>query len=178
MALAGNLAADQRVDRIREQLQTKGRLEIRVAAELLATALDSARDLTVVTNGPETFRALQGKPGVRAVLTGGELDPRTGSLVGKVAVRAASTFLLRHAFVSAAAVEATTGASEATVEQAEVKQVFANVVGTVVLAVDGSKLDSRSAATGLQWDEVSTLVTDLERDSPRLAHYRDVTRVI
>ena len=143
----------------------------------LANAIEGARDLTVVTNGPETFEALQGKPGIRPILTGGELDPRTGSLVGPVAVRAAATFLLSYAFVSAAAVDAPIGASEAALEDAEVKQVLAKVAGQVVLAVDRSKLDRRAIAVGLQWDEIDLMVTDLEPDAAALASYRTVTRV-
>ena len=34
-----------------------------------------ARDLTVLTNGPDTFAALQGLPGVTPLLTGGRLEP-------------------------------------------------------------------------------------------------------
>lgn len=143
----------------------------------LANAIEGARDLTVVTNGPETFEALQGKPGIRAILTGGELDARTGSLVGPVAVRAAATFLLSYAFVSAAAVDAPIGASEAALEDAEVKQVLAKVAGQVVLAVDRSKLDRRAIAVGLQWDEIDLMVTDLEPDAAVLAPYRAVTTI-
>lgn len=252
MALVGNLAAEERLAWLRAQLHAKGRVDVRVAAEMLdvsemtirrslveletagvarrvrggavasipaqladrqrqaarskariaakllpmvpatgvvgfdasstvlrlATSLERARDLTVITNGPETFEALQGKPGVRAVLTGGELDPRTGSLIGPAAARAATTFLLSYAFVSAAAVAPAMGASETTAEGAELKQVFANIAGNVVLAVDASKLDNRALVPGLQWDEVSALVTDLDPDAGRLAPYREVTQVV
>jgi DeoR family fructose operon transcriptional repressor len=65
----------------------------------LATHLGSVRDLTVVTNGPDTFAALQGTAGVTALLTGGQLDPRTGSLVGPLATRAARQLLLRRLLV-------------------------------------------------------------------------------
>ena len=41
-------------------------------------------------------------PGVTALLTGGQLDRRTGSLVGPLATRAAREVLLRRLFVSAA----------------------------------------------------------------------------
>ena len=51
----------------------------------LAARLGEVRDLTVLTNGPDTFRALQDHAGVTALLTGGELDTRTGSLVGPLA---------------------------------------------------------------------------------------------
>jgi len=56
----------------------------------LAGRLGAVRDLTVLTNGPETFRALQEHAGITALLTGGELDTRTGSLVGPLAARAAA----------------------------------------------------------------------------------------
>ena len=48
------------------------------------------RELTVVTNGQDTFQALQDVPGVTVLLTGGQLDRRTGSLVGPMATRAAA----------------------------------------------------------------------------------------
>jgi hypothetical protein len=63
------------------------------------------RNLTVITNGPDTFLALQERPGVTALLTGGPLDPRTGSLVGPIATRSARSLLLRRLFVSAAALD-------------------------------------------------------------------------
>src|SRR5688500_9308149 len=40
----------------------------------LASKLESARDLTVLTHGVETFQALQGRPGISPLLTGGSLD--------------------------------------------------------------------------------------------------------
>lgn len=144
----------------------------------LATLVEGARDLTVITNGPETFDALTGKPGIRAVLTGGELDPRTGSLVGPVAVRAAGTFLLSRFFLSAAAVEPGIGSSESALEEAQVKQALARVAGEVVLAVDANKLDSRALAVTLDWDDVTMMVTDLDTAHKRLADYRPLTEVI
>src|SRR5437870_4372545 len=90
----------------------------------LASRLGEARDLTVVTNGPDTFRALQDHPGVTALLTGGELDTRTGSLVGPLAARAARDLMLRRLFVSAAALDPRLGSSESTLEEAEVKLAF------------------------------------------------------
>lgn len=143
----------------------------------LATALEGARDLTIVTNGPETFHALQGKPGIRAVLTGGELDPRTGSLVGPTACRSASSFLLKRLFLSAAAVDSRHGPSEAEIEEAEVKRVLTDVAAEVILAVDATKLDTRAVAVGVEWGQVTTLVTDLDPSDRRLGAYRNLTKV-
>lgn len=144
----------------------------------LATLLEGARDLTVITNGPETFAALQGKSGIHPVLTGGSLEPRTGSLVGPIASRAAASFLFSNAFVSAAAVDAELGASEAALDEAEVKRALARVAVRVVLAADSSKLDRRALAMGLTWADVDLFVTDLDPGAPALASYRNVSKVV
>jgi DeoR family fructose operon transcriptional repressor len=144
----------------------------------LTAGLDAARDLTVLTNGPDTFRALQGLPGVTPLLTGGQLDSRTGSLIGPLACRAAAQFTVESFFASAAAVDPKTGALEATLEEAEAKRSIAAGAERVILAVDSSKLDSRAAAVGLEWDQVSVLVTDLDPGSDRLAPFRGLAEIL
>lgn len=144
----------------------------------LTAALDRARDLTVLTNGPETFGALQGLPGVEALLTGGRLEPRTGSLVGPLACRAASQLALHTFFASAAAVDHGSGALETTLEEAEVKRCLAASAAQVVLAVDASKLGGSAVALALEWEQVDVLVTDLEPDDARLRPYRGLVREV
>jgi DeoR family fructose operon transcriptional repressor len=139
----------------------------------LAARLGEARDVTVLTNGPDTFRALQDHAGVTALLTGGELDPRTGSLVGPLATRPSRDLLLRRLFVSAAAVDPDVGASESTLEEAEVKIALAGSASEVVLAVDSSKLGHRAPAQAFVWDQVDVLVTELAPGDTRLDPYRD-----
>lgn len=139
----------------------------------IGTHLGPARDLTIVTNGPDTFATLQDKVGVTALLTGGQLDPRTGSLVGPLATRAAHELLLRRLFVSAAALDPVYGTSETTLEDAEVKLALADVAAEVIVAVDATKLDQRAAARGLPLDRIDILVTDLDPTDPRLAPYQD-----
>jgi len=77
-------------------------LDASTTVQRLARVMADVRDVTVLTNGPETFRSLQAAPGITPLLTGGQLDPRTGSLVGPLAVRSAHDLLLRRVFVSAA----------------------------------------------------------------------------
>jgi DeoR family fructose operon transcriptional repressor len=143
----------------------------------LSSRLDTARDVTIVTNGPDTFAALQGQPGVTPLLTGGQLDPRTGSLVGALACRAAQQFAVDVFVTSAAAVHAASGASEATLDESEIKRTIAASAGKVVLAVDSSKLDQRAAATALDWDAIDLLVTELDPHDDRLAAYRELAEV-
>jgi DeoR family transcriptional regulator, fructose operon transcriptional repressor len=143
----------------------------------LAGNLGRPRELTVVTNGQDTFHALQDAPGITVLLTGGQLDPRTGSLVGPMATRAAREVLLRRLFVSAAALDPRHGTSEATLEEAEVKLALADVAAEVVVAVDSSKLGQRAPARGLTPDRVDLLVTELDPADPRLDPYRDHWRL-
>ncbi|WP_083391154.1 DeoR/GlpR family DNA-binding transcription regulator [Parafrankia soli] len=143
----------------------------------LAGALTSADDLLVVTNGPDTFGVLRDRPGISVLLTGGRLDPRTGSLVGPLASRAAADITVRRLFASAAALDERAGPLEETPEEADVKRALAAGAEQIVLAVDSSKLGTRAVARWLDWDRVDWLVTELDPQDDRLAPYRRVTRL-
>jgi DeoR family fructose operon transcriptional repressor len=153
-------------------------LDASSTVQRLALHLGEVRDLTVVTNGQDTFAALQGRVGVTPLLTGGQLDPRTGSLVGPLATRTAHELLLRRLFVSAAALHPEHGTSEATLEDAEVKLALADVAGEVVVAVDGSKLGQRAPARALGPERVQVLVTELDPRDARLDPYRERWEVL
>ena len=139
----------------------------------LAARLAPARDLTVLTNGLDTFRALQEHPGVTALLTGGALDDSTGSLVGPLATRAANDVMLRRMFVSASALDPQLGSSESTLPDAEVKLALAHAAAEIVLAVDSSKLGHRAPARCFGLDRIDVLVTELDPRDTRLDPYRD-----
>jgi DeoR family transcriptional regulator, fructose operon transcriptional repressor len=139
--------------------------------------LSRARDLVAVTNGPDTFAALQHQRGIAPVLTGGQLDGRTGSLVGGIACRTARQITAKLFVASAAAVDDQVGATEATIEEAEVKRAFAEAASRVVLAVDSSKLTSRAISVGLEWEHVDVLVTELHPEDERLTGYRVLAEV-
>jgi DeoR family fructose operon transcriptional repressor len=181
-----------------ERRDTRVRAKSRIAAKLVAllpatgvvtfdasstvmrvgALVGDARDLTVLTNGPDTFNALQGRAGVTPVLTGGALDPRTGSLVGPIAVRAAESLASDLMVSSALAIDTESGSFEPVLEEAEVKLRLAAMTNRVVLAVDSSKLDRRAGAAALGWDRVDTLVTELDPRDERLRPYRRLARVL
>jgi DeoR family transcriptional regulator, fructose operon transcriptional repressor len=177
--------------------QTAGRAKSRIATKLaelvpatgavafdasstvmrLSTHLGGALDLSVLTNSPDTFGALQGLPGVTPLLTGGQLDDRTGSLVGPLACRAAGQLVAETFFASAAALDPQAGALETTLEEAEVKRSIAGNAALVVLAADSSKLGGRALAVGLEWEQVDILVTELDPADERLNPYRRLVRL-
>lgn len=139
----------------------------------MVCALERADDLTALTFALETFQALRSTPGVRAYLTGGECDARTGSLVGPLARRSVESFRFRRGFLSATSLDPRTGTSEATLEESDVKRAFAAASEHVVLAVDHTKLDGSAPARGVALSEVDLLVTDLDPADQRLDPYRD-----
>jgi DeoR family fructose operon transcriptional repressor len=142
----------------------------------LAATLEGARDLLVVTNGLDTFQSLTGKSGVGATLTGGSVEPRTGSLVGPVAVRSAEEFMFDVLVCSSAALDPELGSSEASLEEAEVKRAFSRTSRRIVLALDHSKLGTRAQARMFTIEEIDILVTDLDPTDPRLEPYGDIER--
>jgi DeoR family transcriptional regulator, fructose operon transcriptional repressor len=144
----------------------------------LATSIRAARDLTVVTNGLDAFQALSRVPGVNPTLTGGTREPRTGSLVGPVAVRTAEEFLFDVFVCSAAALDPDVGSSEASLAEAEVKRSFARTSARVVLAVDHTKLGTRAHSRMFRLAQLDSLVTDLSPTDERLDPYRGAVKLV
>jgi DeoR family fructose operon transcriptional repressor len=143
----------------------------------LANSLAGGRDLIVVTNALETFRALSGKAGITAHCTGGTLEPRTGSLVGPLACRGATQVLLQRFFMSAASIDPVIGPSETSLDEAEVKRAFVGVAAEVVLAVDSSKLSTRATGMSVGWERIDMLVTELDPTDERLDPYRGLAAI-
>ena len=129
--------------------------------------------LLVVTYGIPAFQALQSRTGVRAFLSGGEVDRRTGSLVGPVAQRTLESFSLSCGFLSTSALDPELGTMEPTVEEVQMKQAMVRASQHLVLAVDASKLSQRSAVRALSLDQIQTVVTELDPADSRLDPYRD-----
>lgn len=144
----------------------------------LAASIETARDLVVVTNGWDTFHSMRGTPGVTASLTGGTEEPRTGSLVGPMAVRAAQAFLYDVFFSSAAALDLEFGSSEAALAESEVKRAFSRTSNRIILAVDHSKLGTRAQARVFDFEQVGLLVTDLDPSDTRLDRYRECVEIV
>ena len=138
-----------------------------------AEDLPAVDHLVVVTYGIPAFQALQSRTGVRAFLSGGELDRRTGSLVGPVAQRTLEGFSLSCCFLSASALDPELGTMEPTVEEVEMKQAMARASRYVVLAVDSTKLSQRSAIRALSLGQIQAVVTELDPADSRLDPYRD-----
>jgi DeoR/GlpR family transcriptional regulator of sugar metabolism len=131
----------------------------------------------VVTYGIQTFQALQNTAYVHAFLSGGELDSRTGSLVGPVAQKAIEGFTLSCCVLSTIAVDPDAGTMEPTVEEAGMKFALAQASSRVILAIDSTKLAQRSAVRSIALSEIDMIVTELDTSDTRLDPYRELVEL-
>ncbi|HUS22088.1 MAG TPA: DeoR/GlpR family DNA-binding transcription regulator [Aeromicrobium sp.] len=138
-----------------------------------ARSVAGARDLVVVSNGPAMLAAVQGKPGIRAVLTGGTIDHSGTSLVGPAACRAIDAVLACRAFISLGDVAVGDGA-----ELRQVTEAMARSAGEIILAGESSRIDATCPAPGVAWSSVSILVTELDPTDQALAPYRKLVGVL
>lgn len=161
-------------DKLRMIVPARGNVGIDASTTVqrLVTKLDDTSDVTLVTNGIESFSAAPRRPGLSVILTGGTANEATGSLVGPIAEAGAQHFLLDVFICSAAGIDALHGSSEALLEEASVKRAFAAVAERVVVAVDSAKLDSSASARAFALDAIDVLVTDLDPTDERLDAYR------
>lgn len=171
---ARNHAAKRRIAaKLRTLVPTHGFVAMDSSSTVHRLATDmAATELTVFTTGFETFQTLHGA-GVRAVLSGGELQDATGAFVGPVAERAVDGFHFARAFLGASGLDAQRGAMESTIENAAMKRAIRRAAASVVVAADASKLQGTSAAVALRLDDIDLLVTDLDPTDPRLDPFRD-----
>lgn len=139
----------------------------------IATTLGQRDGLSVVTNSFENFICLRSIPGVTGVLTGGESEPKTESLVGLLACQGAASVLYSRFFSSASAVDPSLGSSEVSLDESQVKQAFAGAARETILCVDSSKLDDQSIAVSFNLRDVSLLITELDPRDSRLDTYRE-----
>lgn len=109
--------------------------------------LEDARSLFIVTGGVPLFHEVMALGGrIRVALHGGEPHPRTGSLVGPLALASLKVMRFDWAVVSAVGMVKDEGVVyDSTPEEAEIKRAYMTQARRKVLALDSTKLD-RSAA--------------------------------
>ena len=154
-------------------------LDASTTVSFLATALPPSprKELIVCTNSVETFAQLRAKEGVQPVVSGGEPEPSTGSLVGPLALQTVQLLRFDLFLASAKALDGR-GSSEVSLAEAEIKRAFVLSARETVLCVDSSKLDQQSVARAIASAEITTIVTELSPSDIRLSAYREFVELI
>lgn len=157
-----------------ELLPTSGAVAFDASSTVgtLAAHLDARPKLSIVTNSVDNYATLRQTHAGRAVLTGGEPEPSTGSLVGPVAHRGAESMLYQAFVHSSSGFDAEIGTSETSLEESAVKQVFARRSSRILLCIDSAKLGGRSVAAAFEASQIDALITELDPDDERLDAFR------
>jgi DeoR/GlpR family transcriptional regulator of sugar metabolism len=143
--------------RPRETLLVDGGECSRYFAEALKNA---GREATVVTNDLAIVEALAGTPGVKLLLTSGEYQPATRSLVGPSVGALLDTIRVDKAFVSPDGVSPSFGLSFEDERAALVCRRFCEVAREVIVLADHSVVGLESNVQALRPKQFHTVFTD------------------
>jgi DeoR/GlpR family transcriptional regulator of sugar metabolism len=134
----------------------------------LVTQLRTVDDLVIATNSAHNHARARSVRGARAILLGGELEPRTDSFVGPIACAAAAMLNYDRFFTSASAADLEHGTSETILEEAQVKREMVRAARETVLLINSGKLERRATAVAIPWEHIAIVVTELDPADPRL----------
>jgi DeoR family fructose operon transcriptional repressor len=143
----------------------------------LAAKLPDNDDLAVFTNGVDTFTALVRNEHTAVHLLAGLYDRRTTNLVGPMTIQSLQALYFDVAILSCAGLDPRWGATEATLEDAAVKQRMMEASSRKILVVDRSKLGLRGRARLAAIQDFDVIVTELEPDHKELLEYRPFVEV-
>ena len=158
-----NAAAKEQIGRAAADLLREGEtvvIDAGTTALEAARALRGRRNLTVITPSLRVAEVLTDEPGVRLMVTGGEVRAGERSLVGDLAVEPFSSLRFDTALLTVGGVDLEAGLTEYNLEDARVKRAaFASSRRRVVCA-DATKLGKVAFARVAALGELDVLVTD------------------
>jgi DeoR family fructose operon transcriptional repressor len=143
----------------------------------LAAKLPDRGEMDVFTNGVETFNILSRNSHLALHLLAGVFDRRTTNLVGPLTIHSLESLYFDLAIVSCAGLDVRWGATEATLEDAAVKQRMLEASSRKILAVDRGKLGLRGRARLAPLRAFDLLVTELDPDHKDLKEFRALIEV-
>lgn len=121
--------------------------------------------ITVVTNSAVIIQALSSRPNLTVVATGGVLNPQTMAFAGSIAEATIERFTFDRLFISCRGIDPKRGVGEASDELARLKQRMISAANQVYVLADHSKFERRPAFLCAGWDEIHTLVTNVDAPS-------------
>lgn len=143
----------------------------------VALALRHKTDLTIITNDLRIGKYVATLPGIRLLVTGGELLGSVYTLVGERAVGFLSDYSADWAFLGADAIDAIAGITNTNTLEVPLKRAIISAATRTVVVADSSKFGHRALAKVASVDEVDAIVTDDGLPNDQLDRYGNkVTR--
>jgi DeoR family glycerol-3-phosphate regulon repressor len=134
-------------------------LDTGTTTSFVARELIGHRRLTVVTNSSDIARTLATANGNRVYMAGGELRSDSGAAFGKSALDFIEQFSVKHAVISAGAVD-TTGVADFALDEAEFAQLVLSRGERRVVVTDHTKFAKRGLIKVAKFADVSEVITD------------------
>lgn len=118
------------------------------------------RYLTVITNGLKNALALSALPDITIYMTGGLVNTHSNSVVGSDAVGYAANMNTELALISCSGISLDSGVTEASPEQAKVKQMMLRHAKIKVLLCDHSKFGHAFLSKSCDLAQLDYILTD------------------
>ena len=131
----------------------------------VARELIRHRGLTVITNSLDISRTLATINGNRVFMAGGELRKDSGAAFGSSVLEFVSRFSVRHAIISAGAVDAG-GVMDFDVEEAELARIMLARAEQNIVVTDHSKFGRRGLVRIARLEKIAEIVTDRAPQGP------------
>ncbi|WP_255660086.1 DeoR/GlpR family DNA-binding transcription regulator [Nocardia spumae] len=128
----------------------------------VARALRQHANLTVITNDLRIATFIAETPGVRLLVTGGELLGSVYTLVGERAIAFLSDYTADWAFLGADAVDIDAGITNMNTLEVPLKRAMIAAAAHAVVVADSSKFGRRALAKVAGLDEITRVMTDSE----------------
>ncbi|MDX2309046.1 MAG: DeoR/GlpR family DNA-binding transcription regulator [Hyphomicrobium sp.] len=117
--------------------------------------------LTVVTNSARIAQTLAiGESQSRVYLLGGMFRADNAQTVGPIAIEQIRKFRADRAILTVTALDTTSGASDADIEEAHVARAMLECANQLVILADSTKMEKRAAFNVCRLEDIDTLVTD------------------
>lgn len=139
----------------------------------LAVGLASRRNLTIVTNDLLIGQLVADYPGVRLLVTGGELLTFTYTLFGERAVAFVEDLRVDWTFLGADAIDDEIGITNTNTNEIPLKRAMLAMARTRVVLADSSKFGKHALVRVVGIDEVDRIVTDDLLDASVAGRYGD-----
>lgn len=136
-------------------------LDVGSTTAYVAQALRDHRELLVVTNSLAVAQVLAGRGGNRVFMAGGELRPHDGGAFGAEALAFVRQFRVRHAVLSAAALDPLAGFMLQDLREAEFSRAIIDCAEEAIIVADASKFDRTAPIRIAPPEAIHRLVTDV-----------------
>ncbi|NOZ72083.1 MAG: DeoR/GlpR transcriptional regulator [Chloroflexi bacterium] len=130
-------------------------------AQALLPHIRHLSELTVITNSLKVGMNLLSAPHIHVILPGGSLRRESISLVGQAGCDLIQNIHIRIGFFGARGLSLAEGLTDVNLEEVKTKQSLVERCQRIVAMVDARKWGQIATATFAKWEQVDTVITDV-----------------